>query len=107
RRFANFRNHRVARGVLDCGPDASGPLFPEAYQTVPMFNLNSEVTGGGGHSEARPKCARPRARQLPSFKPRNVSQPPAHPTLLRPGRPHSEAEIWSSNLTQFRSRRGV
>jgi hypothetical protein len=37
RRFAYFRNHRVARSVLDCGPDASGPLFPEPYQTVSML----------------------------------------------------------------------
>src|ERR1035437_4136405 len=35
RRFANFRNHRVARSVLDCG--GPPPLFPEAYQTVPML----------------------------------------------------------------------
>src|ERR1035437_8463665 len=35
RRFAYFRNHRVARSVLDCG--GPPPLFPEACQTVPML----------------------------------------------------------------------
>jgi hypothetical protein len=35
RRFAYFRNHRVARSVLDCG--GPPPLLPEAYQTVPML----------------------------------------------------------------------
>ena len=48
----------------------------------------------GGMDEAMPECARSRAQQLASFKPRNISQPPAHPALLRPGRPHSaNAEI--------------
>ncbi len=35
KRFAYFRNHRVARSVLDCG--GPPPLFPEACQTVPML----------------------------------------------------------------------
>src|ERR1035437_2405798 len=35
RRFAYFRNHRIARSVLDCG--GPPPLFPWAYQTVPML----------------------------------------------------------------------
>ena len=34
-RFADFWDHRVAHSVLDCG--GPPPLFPEAYQTVPMF----------------------------------------------------------------------
>ena len=58
RRFAYFGNHRVARSVLECPPSAvllrpssavallrrmertgggPPPLFPEAYQTVPML----------------------------------------------------------------------
>jgi hypothetical protein len=53
------------------------------------FNPNSEVAGGGGLDEALPECARPRAQPLASFKPRNIFQPPVHPMLLRPGRPHS------------------
>jgi hypothetical protein len=69
-------------------PDPPGPAVP--CQFIP----NSEVPDGGGADEARPECARPRAQQLPSFKPQNILQPPAHPTLLRPGRPHSaNAEI--------------
>ena len=52
-------------------------------------NPNSEVAGGGGADEAMSECARPRAQQLASFKPRNIFQPSAHPTWLRPGRPHS------------------
>ena len=51
------------------------------------FGPNSEVAGGGVADEAMPECARPRAQQLASFKPRNIFQPPAHPTWLRPGRP--------------------
>src|SRR5450759_2034995 len=35
RRFAYFRNHRVARSVLDCG--GPPPLFPEAHPTVLML----------------------------------------------------------------------
>jgi hypothetical protein len=45
RRFAYFRNHRVARSVLDFRlrqtsarrGGGSPPLFPEAYQTVPRL----------------------------------------------------------------------
>jgi len=55
-----------------------------------VFNPNSEVTDAGVANESLPECARPRAQQLASFKPRNIFQPPAHPTLLRPGRPHSD-----------------
>jgi hypothetical protein len=59
---------------------------------------NSEVAGGGRLDEAMLECARPRAQQRALFKPRNISQPPAHPTLLRPGRPHSaNAEIQLRN----------
>jgi len=36
-----------------------------------------------------PECARPRAQQLASFQPKNISQLPAYSALLRPGRPHS------------------
>jgi hypothetical protein len=57
-------------------------------------NPNSEVAGGGGANDALSECARSRAQQLASFKLRNISQPPVHSTLLRPGRPHSaNAEI--------------
>ena len=34
-RFADFRNHRVARSVMDCG--GPPPLSPEACQTVPRL----------------------------------------------------------------------
>jgi len=46
RRFAYFRNHRVAHSVLECPPSAvllrrtgggPPPIFPEAYPTVPML----------------------------------------------------------------------
>ena len=46
-RFAYFRNHRAARSVLECPPSAVllrrdgqaalPPLFPEAYQPVPVL----------------------------------------------------------------------
>src|SRR5450759_5756068 len=42
RRFAYFRNHRVARSVLDCG--GPPPLFPETYQTVPMLTGNATAS---------------------------------------------------------------
>src|SRR5665647_857316 len=35
RRCAHFKNHGVARSVLDCG--GPPPLFPAAGQTVPML----------------------------------------------------------------------
>jgi hypothetical protein len=50
-----------------------------------IFNPNSEVAGGGGADEATPECSRPRAQQLDSFEPRNIFQPPARRTWLRPG----------------------
>src|ERR1017187_1974398 len=49
------------------------------------------------------ECARPRAQQLASFEPRSISQPPACPTWLRPGRPHFvNAEIHFRSSVQFR-----
>jgi hypothetical protein len=63
-----------------------------------QLNPNSEVAGGVNADEAPSECARPRAQQLASFKPLNIFQPPAHPTLLRPRRPHSaSAEIQLRN----------
>jgi hypothetical protein len=58
---------------------------------IAWIGSNTELrsNGGGEADEAIPECARPRAQQLASFKPRNISQPPAHHTWLRPGRPHS------------------
>jgi hypothetical protein len=45
------------------------------------------------------ECASPRAQQLISVDLRNIFQPPAYSTLLRPGRPHSaNAEIQFRNL---------
>src|ERR1035437_7003268 len=49
RRFAYFRNHRVARSVLDCG--GPPPLFPEAYQTVPMLTATAIVRRFAGVQE--------------------------------------------------------
>jgi hypothetical protein len=58
------------------------------------LNPNSEVADGGGLAEAAPECARPRAQPQASFQPPNRFQQLTHPTLLRPGRPHSaNAEI--------------
>jgi hypothetical protein len=46
-RFADFRNYRAARSILECPPSAvlprrtgGGPpsLSPEAYQTMPMLS---------------------------------------------------------------------
>ena len=78
--------------------------FPIARTTGKrrLFNPNSEVAGGGGADDALSECARPRAQQLASFKPRNISQMLAHPTWLRPGRPHStniEIQLRSSGST--------
>jgi hypothetical protein len=87
----NLRNSRLA-------------WFPIAKTTGKrrFFNPNSEVAGGGGADDALSECARPRAQQLASFKPRNISQMLAHPTWLRPGRPHStniEIQLRSSGST--------
>jgi hypothetical protein len=38
-----------------------------------VFNPNSEVTDAGVVNESLPECARPRAQQRASFKPRNIS----------------------------------
>jgi len=76
-------------------------IGPFAQTDNAQFSPNFEVAGGGGLDEARPECARPRAQQLASFKPRNISQPPARPTWLRSGRPHSanaEIQLRSSGL---------
>jgi hypothetical protein len=76
------------------------PDFPrlairqQPFRVNPSLNPNSEVAGGGGADKTLSECARPRAQQLASFEPRNISQPPAHLAWLRPGRPHSaNAEI--------------
>jgi hypothetical protein len=56
---------------------------------IKQLNPNSEVIGGGKANEAdgvRPSSG---AATAASFKPWNISQSSAHPTLLRPGRPHS------------------
>jgi hypothetical protein len=46
RRFAYFRNHRVARSVVDCG--GPPPLFPETYPTVPMLTGTALMFLAGG-----------------------------------------------------------
>ena len=47
RRFADFRNHRVTRSVLECG--GPPPLFPEEYQTVPMLTGTTMVSRPSRH----------------------------------------------------------
>jgi hypothetical protein len=59
----------------------------ELQQLVTAALRQDGVTGVA--DKVMPECADPRAQQLALLKPRNIFQPPAHPTLLRPGRPHS------------------
>ena len=74
RRCAYFKNHRVAPSVLDCGPDASGPLFPEAFPK-----------GISNCANVNWNCYKRPCHYQASFKPVNV---------LRPGWPRSG--IWTT-----------
>jgi len=49
RRFADFRNHRVARSVLDCG--GPPPLFSAAYLAAAKLRLGLLVNFGGDSLE--------------------------------------------------------
>ena len=105
----------VAVNLTHYPEDMAGPPSPGRIGSGFKPNkLNSEVAAGGGVDQALSECARPRAQQLPSFKPWNISQPSAHPTWLRPGRPHSanaEIQLRSSGSNRSsaftRSRRGI
>jgi hypothetical protein len=59
-----------------------------AQTGIAQISPNSEVAGGGGADEAMPECARPRAQQLASFKPRNIftNRPPTPLGCGRDGR---------------------
>src|ERR1035437_8863764 len=54
RRFAYFRNHRVARSVLGCG--GPPPLFPEAYQTVTMLTGTAIEHNAESATKGHPIC---------------------------------------------------
>jgi hypothetical protein len=61
---------RPVRLPIACGGD-------DHTFVPPALSPNSEVASGGNADEAMTECARPRAQQVASFKPRNISQPPA------------------------------
>ena len=48
RRFAYFKHHRTTHRVLECG--GPPPLFPEAYQTVPMLTGTAIAHSTTDHS---------------------------------------------------------
>jgi hypothetical protein len=76
-RFAYFRNHRIACSVLECGPDASAPLFPEAYQTVAQVNWNCSSV----HQRHRRRRRIGRQQHLPAHGPgryASLSSPSYH-----------------------------
>ena len=77
---------------INTGPES--PADPQTKNALATLNPNSEVASGGGLAEAAPECARPREQPPASFQPQNSFQQLTHPTLLRPGQPHSaNAEI--------------